>query len=132
MFRAFVLALPLILTACGGTPPPRRGPVVAPVVRPAPPPPVAPPVIRPRPGPGPIEVIGRDARQLIASFGQPRLDIREPTVRKLQFANATCVMDAYLYAPETGKEPIATHVDARSTNGVDTDVPKCAESLMKK
>ena len=129
MRPALVLFLLPAVAACASNPPSRSVPVAPVVQRPLP---VAVPTVRPKPGPGPVAVIGRDARQLIASFGEPRLDIREPTVRKLQFVGGTCVMDAYLYAPENGKEPVATHVDARLPNGVDTDVVKCAESLMKK
>ena len=133
MLRPLAVLLLLTLAACSSTPKPRPASVpVAPVVRVVPPPPVAPPVVRPRPGPGPVDVIGHDARALSASFGPPRLDIQEPTVRKLQFANGSCVMDVYLYAPETGKEPLATHIDTRSPSGLETDRTNCAESLRKK
>ena len=133
MFRPVVALSLLVLAACSGTPKPR--PILVPTataVRVVAPPPVAPPVVRPKPGPGPADVIGHDVRALIASFGQPRLDIQELTVRKLQFANGNCVMDVYLYAPETGKEPLATHIDTRSPSGVETDRTNCAESLRKK
>lgn len=125
MFRPLAILLLLTLAACGAATPPPKPIRVAPVA-------VAVPVVRPRPESGPVDVIGRNARALIASFGQPRLDIREPTVRKLQFANGSCVMDAYLYAPDTGKEPVATHVDTRLPNGADTDPMTCADSLRKK
>lgn len=76
---------------------------------------------------GPL--LGTDAKHLIQQFGQPRLDIRETTVRKLQFGNGRCVLDAYLYAPARGKEPVVTHVDARSPSGSDVDAAACAASL---
>lgn len=47
----------------------------------------------------PEGLAGADARRLVTLFGQPRMDVRERTVRKLQFANGRCVLDAYLYAP---------------------------------
>lgn len=81
-----------------------------------------------RPGP----LTGMDARHLIQQFGAPRLDIRESTVRKLQFANGRCVLDAYLYAPARGKEPVVTHVDARTPAGVDVDPAACAATLQSK
>jgi hypothetical protein len=77
--------------------------------------------------PGPLN--GADARKLTQMFGTPRLDIRERTVRKLQFANGRCVLDAYLYAPAQGKEPVVTHVDARSPTGLDVDPASCATAL---
>lgn len=72
---------------------------------------------------------GFDARRLIQMFGSPRLDIRDPTVRKLQFANGRCVLDAYLYSPARGKEAVVTHVDARLPNGADTDPARCVTAL---
>ncbi|WP_298399902.1 hypothetical protein [Sphingobium sp.] len=94
--------------------------------------------IQPPPGPpasafmkqGPL--LGSDARHLTQMFGTPRLDIRETTVRKLQFANGRCVLDAYLYAPARGKEPVVTHVDARSPAGLDVDPAACATALQAK
>src|SRR6478735_9270216 len=47
-------------------------------------------------------VMGRSASALIALFGAPGLDAREGPARKLQFLNATCVLDAYLYPPRRG------------------------------
>ncbi|SEJ05258.1 hypothetical protein SAMN05518849_102340 [Sphingobium sp. AP50] len=114
-----LLALPL--AACGA------GTIVPPATQ-----------IQPPPGPpasaftkqGPL--LGTDARHLTQLFGQPRLDIRETTVRKLQFGNGRCVLDAYLYAPARGKEPVVTHVDARSPTGVDVDPAACATALQAK
>ena len=110
-----LLALPL--AACGGS-----------IVPPSP--------MRPSPaGPpasafmksGPLR--GMDVRHLVQHFGTPRLDIRESTMRKLQFANGRCVLDAYLYAPARGKEPVVTHVDARTPAGIDIDPGACASAL---
>jgi hypothetical protein len=80
-------------------------------------------------GSAPEGIAGRDARQLIAMFGQPRLDVRERTVRKLQFTNGRCVLDAYLYVTGKKKEPIVTHIDTRLPNGNDTDTGGCIQSL---
>jgi hypothetical protein len=78
---------------------------------------------------GPL--MGEDARHLTRLFGTPRLDIREATMRKLQFANGRCVLDAYLYPPAPGKEPVVTYVDARSPIGVDLDPAACAATLQQ-
>jgi len=74
-------------------------------------------------------LMGMDAKRLIQMFGQPRLDIRDPNVRKLQFANGRCVLDAYLYASTKGKEPVVTYADSRLPNGNDIDPTACAGML---
>ena len=79
---------------------------------------------------GPL--MGSDARRLTQLFGAPRLDIRETTVRKLQFANGRCVLDAYLYSPGKGKEPVVTHVDARTPAGTNVDHASCAATLQQR
>ena len=76
--------------------------------------------------------MGMDARHLVQQFGTPRLDIRESAMRKLQFANGRCVLDAYLYAPAQGREPVVTHVDARTPAGMDIDPAACATALQAK
>ena len=78
---------------------------------------------------GLVTVIGRNARALEAQFGKPQLDIREGNARKLQFAAPACVLDAYLYPPKAGGEPIVTHVDARLPDGRDFDRASCAAAL---
>lgn len=74
-------------------------------------------------------VIGRNARLLEAQFGRPVLDVREGTARKLQFAGAVCVLDAYLYPPKAGGDPIVTHIDARLPDGRDMDRSSCVAAL---
>jgi hypothetical protein len=76
-------------------------------------------------------VIGRTARTLETQFGRPTLDIREGTARKLQYSSAVCVLDAYLYPPAAGGEPIVTHVDARLPDGRDIDRASCAQALVQ-
>lgn len=115
---AVLLSLPL--AACGGTIVPPAGPAA---------PPAGPPASAfTKQGP----LLGSDARALTKMFGTPRLDIRETSVRKLQFANGRCVLDAYLYAPSRGKEPVVTHVDARTPAGADVDPAACATALQVK
>lgn len=101
-----------------------------------PPPAVAPP-LAPPPAPtysthGLESVMGRGARALIALFGNPDLDIREGTARKLQFAGPVCVLDVYLYPPQGGGEPVATHVDARLPDGRDIDRSSCVAALSRR
>ena len=77
-------------------------------------------------------VLGRTARMLEAQFGKPALDVREGPARKLQFAGAACVLDAYLYPPKGGGEPIVTHIDARLRDGRDLDRASCVAALSRR
>lgn len=72
---------------------------------------------------------GLTASAITARFGRPDFEIREGRARKLQFANPVCVLDVYLYPPESGREPTVTHVDARRPDGRDMDVPDCVAAL---
>ena len=73
---------------------------------------------------------GLTAAALTALFGRPDLEIREGRARKLQFVGAACVLDVYLYPPESARgEPIVSHVDARRADGRDMDVADCAAAL---
>ena len=74
-------------------------------------------------------VMGHDARALERLLGRPSLDLREGTARKLQFAGPACVLDAYLYPPRQGAEPLVTHVDARLPDGRDFDRASCVAAL---
>jgi hypothetical protein len=77
-------------------------------------------------------VLGASAANLTALFGPPTADVREGTARKLQFGNATCVLDAYLYpkSPKPdGAEPVVTYLDARQTDGSPIDRASCVGAL---
>ncbi|WP_241241799.1 hypothetical protein [Sphingobium algorifonticola] len=80
----------------------------------------------------PTMLTGMDARRLIQMFGTPRLDIRDPHVRKLQFANGRCILDTYLYAPAKGKEPVVSYADSRQPSGMEMDPAACAALLAAK
>ncbi len=89
--------------------------------------------VAPRYSPVGLEgVIGRTARYLEAQLGRPGLDIREGTARKLQFAGPVCVLDAYLYPPKGGGEPIVNHIDARLPDGRDMDRASCVAALQQR
>jgi len=74
-------------------------------------------------------LVGIDARALQRQFGKPRLDIRDPTARKLQFSNDRCVLDAYLYPPADNREPLVSYVEARTPTGAAVDANACAKTL---
>jgi hypothetical protein len=95
-------------------------------------PPPAPVALRPIPPAGLERVIGRDARTLAALFGTPDQDQREPGARRLQYASAVCVLDAYLYPPAAGKEPVVTWIDARRPTGEDFDRASCIAALTRR
>lgn len=106
----------------------------------APPPKVAAPApVRPAPNPyleasaqGPVELVGKDARALQLLFGQPRLDVREGTGRKLQFLNESCVLDTYLYAQRAGGEALVTYAEARDRQGRDMAASACVAKLRQR
>lgn len=107
-------AASLALAGCGGagrpapaTPPAAAGAARGGVVR-------VPQVMAPQ---GLEGVIGSPAAALTRRFGDPRLDVPEGDVRKLQFAGRACVLDIYLYPLGPGAEPTAAHVEARLRQG---------------
>lgn len=132
----FALAFSALLSACGGAIPrpdsAARPPASVPASRPAAPiqPPPEAQVLR---APGLESVIGANARSLVSQFGQPRLDVAEGDVRKLQFSGQACVLDVYLYPTRNSAEPTATYVDARrASDGLDVDRGACVAALRQR
>lgn len=119
---AAIAMFALTLGACAGPAIPRATPPKAP--------PAAAPIAPPRPTQN-NSLIGHSANAALGMFGKPRLDISEGTGRKLQFAGAACTLDVYYYAPKQGADLLATHVDARTPEGRDANVPNCIEALRK-
>ncbi|MBX9797008.1 hypothetical protein [Sphingomonas sp.] len=116
------LILTGLLAGCasaGGAPPPvqRAAPVPIPTT--------------PRGAATAAGLIGRDARALIAQFGQPAADMSEGRARKLQFVGTACVLDAYLY-PKGSGAPVVTHVDTRQRDGSPIDRAACAAALSRR
>ncbi len=74
-------------------------------------------------------VIGSTAGAVGSQFGRFDLDLREGPARKLQFLGPACVLDAYLYPPRSGAEPVVTHVDARLPDGREMDRASCVAAL---
>jgi len=77
-------------------------------------------------------IMGKDARSLVQLLGQPVQDVREDNARKLQFANADCVLDAYLYPPGDGRTPVVTYVTARVPDGRDAERNSCIAALRQR
>ena len=92
-------------------------------------PPVQAAAARPVPAQGLAGVIGSTAAALVTQLGRADLDLREGPARKLQFLGPACVLDAYLYPPRSGAEPVVTHVDARLPDGREMDRASCVASL---
>ena len=100
----------------------------------------APRVQQPQPTPAPVsqvppqqrrsEIIGLTARELVGHFGNPALQVREGVGLKLQFRSNRCVLDAYLYPPESGSGvERVTYVETRLPSGVATDQAACVLAL---
>jgi hypothetical protein len=107
-------SLALTLAACATAP---REPTPAPATPAA--------VVRPSGA-----LVGLSASELIGRFGQPALQVREGPGLKLQWAGASCVLDAFLYASAGGHER-ATHVEARRPTGDPLDAQSCALTLAR-
>jgi len=90
----------------------------------------------PRPAPvvqsGLDRVMGQNAQTLKALFGDPDLDVHEASARKLQYVSSICVLDAYLYPPAAGREPVVRYIDARLPNGDDFDRASCIAALSRR
>lgn len=137
-------ALALLLAGCA-TPSPapapsRPPPVSVPVVQPLPgvrppvddTPPQAEGFIMPQVmrGAGLDGVIREGPNSLIRQFGQPRLDVTEGDMRKLQFAGTPCVLDVFLYPLQQGGEPRSTWLEARrASDGEAVDLLACMQGL---
>ncbi|MDK2761909.1 MAG: hypothetical protein KYX64_11200 [Sphingopyxis sp.] len=119
---AAMTGLSLLLGGCAGSAIPRATPPST--VKPA----TA--ITPPRPTQN-NRLIGHGANAALGLFGKPRLDVTEGTGRKLQFTGAACTIDIYYYAPKPGADPLATHVDARTPDGRDANVPSCIEALRR-
>jgi hypothetical protein len=119
MNRILPLTLALPLAACAPTAARQAAPAAA-----------SAPASAPRYSPVGLEsVIGRTASVIQAQFGKPALDVREGSARKLQFVGPACILDAYLYPPAGGGEPIVTYLDARLHDGRDFDRASCVAAL---
>lgn len=114
-------AITLALAGCATAPSPPPAAV--------PPPVAAPPALNTL---GLERVVGHNAAALAALFGKPDMDVREESARKLQFASSICVLDAYLYPPKRGAEPVVTYVDARQPDGRDIDRASCVAALVRR
>ena len=120
---AAIASLALLLGGCAGSAIPR-------VTPPKGTPPPAAAITPPRPTQN-NSLIGRNANSALGLFGKPRLDVAEGAARKLQFGGTACILDIYYYAPRQGADQLATHVDARTPDGRDANVPSCIEALRK-
>ena len=73
---------------------------------------------------------GMTAGELIAHFGKPKLQIVEGQSTKLQFAGPSCLLDVYLYPPESGSgAPRASYIEARNFQGGNVSAQTCAASI---
>ena len=132
-----------LLAACATTPPPVQTQAPPPPARPdtqtqVPPtralPQPVPVAGRPVPqimeGPGLAGIIREEAPVLIRRFGEPRLNVVEGDMRKLQFRGEACVLDIFLYPLRPDAEPVATWIEARrASDGAAVDRFACIQAL---
>ncbi|MEO5810414.1 MAG: hypothetical protein ABIR51_10235 [Sphingomicrobium sp.] len=77
------------------------------------------------------DLIGLTAGELGQRFGAPDLQVREGAGLKLQYRAKNCVLDAYLYGPESGQGVARVmHVDTRDREGRDTAQTNCEAALI--
>lgn len=74
-------------------------------------------------------VIGATSADLIRQFGPARLDVWEGDARKLQFSGTPCILDIYLYPSVKDREPQATYLEARLSDGREFDRAACIAAL---
>lgn len=103
-------AFALTLAACASTPKPQPAAAVVPTAA------------RPTGG----SVIGLDTNDLVRRFGTPVFQVQEGPGTKLQWTGGGCVLDVYLYPPESGSGAArSTYADARRPSGAEIDVNSC-------
>ena len=113
MRRFLAPSLALLVAACASTPAVKPAEVV----------------IKPTARPGGM-LIGLDVHDLGQRFGQPAFQVQEGPGTKLQWAGGGCVLDVYLYPPESGSGSArVTYADARRPSGVDIDVATCLAQM---
>ena len=107
--RRLTLGLVLLAAGCSSTPEPE--PVVS--------------------SPRPLgDIIGLTAAELNARFGTPQFQVREGPGIKLQYASASCILDAFLYPPTSGSgAERVTYVETRTSLGAKTDRQSCIASF---
>ncbi|RJY09530.1 hypothetical protein [Aurantiacibacter aquimixticola] len=80
--------------------------------------------------PGLSGIVREPATSLVRRFGQPRLNVTEGDMRKLQFTGTACVLDVFLYPLAPGAEPVATWIETRrASDGAPVDRLACIEAL---
>ena len=112
--RRLALILPLSVAAC------MRAPA-----------PVATTTVPPEPARAErTDLIGLSVDEIGERFGKPELSVKEGPGTKLQYRSRGCVLDLYLYLPESGQGVArVTHVDARDRDGRDVDRAACESEI---
>ena len=75
------------------------------------------------------QLLGKPPEVALGLLGTPRLDKREGPARQLQFASG-CVLDVWYY-PQDGVQLLATHADARLSDGRDFAAGDCLQMLIR-
>jgi len=76
------------------------------------------------------DLMGMSVDELGARFGQPTFQVREGPGLKLQWSVPACVLDTYLYPPQSGAGIArVAYVDARRPNGDPADQAGCIAAI---
>ncbi len=105
------LAAAALLAGCATSPTPR-----------------APDIASPPPVPGMELLLGQPFERASELLGLASLDRREGPARHVQFAGA-CILDLFYY-PRSGQPPVATHAEARLTDGRPLSAGDCLQLLL--
>lgn len=67
------------------------------------------------------------ANELVQHFGSPRIQVREGDGTKFQWTADGCILDVYIYPPESGQGIARViYADARTRSGGQMSVTSCA------
>ena len=105
--RRLIFCFTVTLAGCASTPEPSVAPVATPAPR----------------ATGLIGLTGQEVANRLGLV--PTLQIREGNGTKIQFRTRSCVLDAYLYPPARGGQPVVEHVDTRTPQGADYPEVSC-------
>ena len=75
-------------------------------------------------------LIGLTRTEVGERFGTPDFTVQEGPGAKVQYRVPSCVLDLYLYRPQSGQgEARVEHIDARDHEGRRTSQPACAAAV---
>ena len=77
------------------------------------------------------ELVGYDRARLTALLGPPDFARRDAPAELLQYRDATCVLDLFLYPPSDAAPERVTHVEARDRDAGAAKADDCLMAVMR-